>query len=367
MDAEQSLSYFNQQVRHYAEILNPLFDACFFNTTDSLFEFVCTLVRSSGIQDSDWDPWYESQATLDDLRNLSSLELPPDRFPDADRTRMRLALLSYSHLTEMDLPYELVANLLSLRLGKKYNVSPFRDLAVPTRRKKRGLIPKLIAPSPGKKIVRIRELSDAAKLPQIGAAFEEIYDNEIRNSIYHSDYTLTNKEFRMRSGVRLSRAGKHFSPVVQLAELSELITDAFAFFSALFALYDRCTASFIDFVDAFLPYDGHYKGILQLLFDQEKKLTGFRVYWPNGTVGEYTRTKRGCGGTNFRFDPDGSVNFFVGLYPPKHGDFSLLVGPGAKPRYAVVPGTSLSPHWPEDLKIYKLPIVTESARSAKVG
>jgi len=267
----------------------------------------------------------------------------------------------------MDLPYELVANLLSLRMGKKYNVSPFRDLAVPTRRKKRGLVPKLIAPSPGKKIVRIKELSDTAKLPQVGVAFEEIYDNEIRNSIYHSDYTLTNKEFRMRSGLRLSRTSKHFSPVVQLTELNELITDAFAFFSALLALYDRCRASFIDFVDSFLPYDGHYKGILQLLFDEETRLIGFRVYWPNGTVGEYSRTKRGCIGTNLQFDPDGSINFFVGLYPPKPGNFSLLVEAGAKPQYALVPGTSLSPHWPEDLKVYKLPVVTEFARSAKLG
>ena len=272
MDEEKQISNFDRRIRHYAEILHSVFDASIFNTTDSLFEFVCTLVRSSGIQDSDWDPWYESQATLDDLRNLASLELPRERFPDAERTRMRLALLSYCHLTEMDLPYALVANLLSVRLGKKYNVSPFRDLAVPARRRKERLFPKLIAPSPGKKILRIKELSQAAKLPKIGAAFEEIYDNEIRNSVYHSDYTLTNKEFRMLSGHRLSKKKRHFSQVVQLNELNELITDAFAFYSALFALYDRCRASFTDFTDAFLPYDGHYKGILQLLFDEEKRL-----------------------------------------------------------------------------------------------
>jgi len=259
----------------------------------------------------------------------------------------------------MDLPYALVANLLSVRLGKKYNVSPFRDLALPARRRKERLFPKLIAPSPGKKILRIKELSQAAKLPKIGAAFEEIYDNEIRNSVYHSDYTLTNKEFRMLSGHRLSKKKRHFSQVVQLNELNELITDAFAFYSALFALYDRCRASFTDFTDAFLPYDGHYKGILQLLFDEEKRLIGFRVYWPNGTVGEYTRTRRGCIGTNLRFDRDGSVNFFVGLYPQKPGDFSLLVEADAKPQYAAVPGTSLSLHWPDDLKSYKLAIATE--------
>jgi hypothetical protein len=34
---------------------------------------------------------------------------------------------------------------------------------------------------------------------------------------------------------------------------------------------------------------------------------GFRVYWPNGTCGEYARTRDACTGFNLSFDPDGKA------------------------------------------------------------
>jgi len=125
MTKQTDESAFRERVRHYAEVLNPLFDSSLFMVSDRLFEFVCVLVRSAGVEGPDWDPWYESHATLEDLGNLARLDLPRELFPDPDRTRMRLSLLSYCHLTEMDLPYALVANLLRLRLGKKYDINPF--------------------------------------------------------------------------------------------------------------------------------------------------------------------------------------------------------------------------------------------------
>ena len=350
----------SHRISQYAEILNPIFDASAFNTTDSLFELVCTLVRASGIQDAGWDPSRESRDTLDDLRSLALLELPREQFPDPERTQLRLALLSYCHVTEMDFPYVLVANLLRLRLGKKYDMDPFRHLAKRARGSKKGLLPKLVPASPGRKILLVKELSESANLPRVGKAFEEIYDNEIRNAVYHSDYTLTNKEFRLLSGTRLSRRSKHFSQVVPLDELATIISDAFAFYSALFALYDRCRKSLTDFISAFFPYDFHYKGLLQLLFDTDRSLVGFRVFWPNETVGEYTRTPEGCRGINLAFDPDGSINFFVGLLPAKPGEFSLLVEDGARPQYRAVPGTKFSPYWPEDLRPYKLQMEANS-------
>jgi hypothetical protein len=106
------------RVRYYAEILNDLFDPRPHMNVERLFEFVCALVRAGGIQRPGWEPWYESKAVIDDLQNLAALDLPPEKFPDAERARARLALLSYCHITEMDLPYFLLANLLRLRLGR---------------------------------------------------------------------------------------------------------------------------------------------------------------------------------------------------------------------------------------------------------
>ena len=62
-----------------------------------------------------------------------------------------------------------------------------------------------------------------------------------------------------------------------------------------------------------LPYNGHYKGLLELIFEDDL-LCGFRTYWPNGSNSEFTRTHTGCTGVNITFENDGSINFMVGLY-----------------------------------------------------
>ncbi|MGH9738201.1 MAG: hypothetical protein ACRD4X_06385 [Candidatus Acidiferrales bacterium] len=317
-----------------------------------LFEIVCVLVRAGGIHDSDWDPWHESQATLDDLGKLSTLQLPNPPFADPTRTRVRLTLLSYCHITEMDFPYWLTANLLRLRLGKKYDMAPFRDLYVPIGKAKSGPFQKVRPPSPRKKIERIKKLAQDAGLPQIGAALESVCDAAIRNGVYHSDYTLSEREFRLRSGFRLSKQEGCFTPVVPFEELSDLFSNTFALHTALFSLYERCMKSFGDFKDAIIPYDDHYKGVLQFLFDEER-LVGFRVYWPNSTIGEYTRQGSASAGANLSFDPDGSINFMVGLYASQPGQFSPLVEHDQRPQYSQIPGTTVRPHWPDDLRVYK--------------
>lgn len=319
-----------------------------------LFEFVCVLLRASGIHAAEWDPWQESRGTLDDLQRLASLDLVELGFPEPERTRVRLSLLSYCHITEMDFPYSLVANLLRLRLGKKYHVNPFRALAVPMGKKKEGPFRELRLPSPGKKIGYIKQLAQEAGLPAVGEAFEWVLDRAIRNAVYHSDYTLANGEFRLLSSSRLSKKAGHYTPVVDWQELDELFKDTSSFYSALFALYQRCLGSFGDFRNAFIPFDLHYKAILELVFDDDKCLAGFRVYWPNATRSEYARTKEGCTGVNYLFDPDGSINFMVGLYASTPGRFSPLVEMGSEPVYPEIPGTTLRPHWPEELKVYKL-------------
>src|SRR3989442_299337 len=86
---------FHKRVRRYADTLNPLFWHDSFYQASVLFEYVCTLVRAGGMQDEGWDAYLESQAMLDDLKKLADMELPAERFRDVERTRARLALISY--------------------------------------------------------------------------------------------------------------------------------------------------------------------------------------------------------------------------------------------------------------------------------
>jgi hypothetical protein len=342
------------RIKHYAEILNPLFWDNAYNNTERVFEWACAVIRVSGIKDAGWDSYDESIALLQDFTHLMSLDLPKDRFPNPTHTQARLALVSYSHMIEMDVPYELLANLLRLRLGLKYSIRPLAHLnklrdvkaanGVKTKR--------VIRASPIAKINEIDDLSKKAGVPDVGAALRGIYNSTIRNAVYHSDYALHSDSLRLLSDHLYSKKQGVMTPVVTFDELGEVTGEAFAFHSALLILWKRQRKLFIDFKDKILPYDHVYKGVIEYTFENDS-LNGFRAYWPNGTVGVYSRSSDGqCTGQNIEFRTDGSIDFFVGLYASNPSGYSPLVETGSEPLYAMIPGTDKRPHWPVDLKPY---------------
>jgi hypothetical protein len=78
------------------------------------------LLRIVGMEDKGWDPYLESRAILEDLNAIFQTELPDAKFPDKNLTIWRMGLLMYSHIVEMDAPYEVITNLLRFRLGNGY-------------------------------------------------------------------------------------------------------------------------------------------------------------------------------------------------------------------------------------------------------
>ena len=86
------------QFDRYVEALGALFDPDQHMGVDRLFEFVCCLIRAGGIEDQGWDPILESTALIDDLSRLSTEPLDPQKYAHPERTRARLALLSYCHV-----------------------------------------------------------------------------------------------------------------------------------------------------------------------------------------------------------------------------------------------------------------------------
>jgi hypothetical protein len=108
------------------------------------------------------------------------------------------------------------------------------------------------------------------------------------------------------------------------------------------ALHRRARRQLLGLRNKLLPYDGHYKGLLELLFEDDL-LCGFRTYWPNGSNSEFTRTHAGCWGVNTTFNKDGSINFMVGLYASKPGSFSPLVEHDGAPRYTPAQGRTKVP------------------------
>ncbi len=343
------------RIRHYADILNPLFWNDDFNHVDRMFEWACTMVRVTGIKDTGWDSYTESIALLEDFTQLIGFELPEDKFPNPANTQARLALIAYSHMIEMRVPYELLANLLRLRIGMKYSIHPLVHLNKVRDVKVNGVKMKRVVPAgPIAKINEIDKMATKAGVPEVGVALKGIYNNTIRNAVYHSDYAIHNESLRLLSGSHYSKKEGVYTSLITFDELGELTSEAFAFHSALLALWKRQRKLFIDFRGKILPYDDHYKGVIELTFE-EGSLNGFRVYWPNGTVGVCARDADGRSyAQNIRFEPDGSINFFVGTLASRRGSFSPCVEVGSEPEYAVVPGTDKRPHWPDDLRPYAL-------------
>jgi hypothetical protein len=167
---------------------------------------------------------------------------------------------------------------------------------------------------------------------------------------FHADYTVTETEFRMLQGLYKVKEG-YLTPTVPFDELDSILRRSFAFYSAVMALHRRTRHRLSGLKNKILPYDGHYKGLLELTFEDDLRC-GFRTYWPNGSNSEFTRTHSGCSSVNITFENDGSINFMVGLYASKRGRFSPLVEHDAAPIYSAAQGRAKALHWPDDLKPY---------------
>jgi len=352
------------RMRHYADILNPLFWNDDFNKVHRMFEWACMMVRVTGMKDAGWDSYIESQELLQDITNLMAVELPADKFSSPSNTHARLALIAYSHMIEMNAPYEFLANALRIRMGMKYSVEPLAHLDKLRDTKVNGVKTKrLVRASPIAKINEIDAMAKKAGLPNVGVALKGIYNSTIRNAVYHSDYAVHNESMRLLSGSHYSKKEGVNTPLISFDELGEVTSEAFAFHSALLALWKRQRKLFIDFRGKILPCDDRYKGVIEYTFEEDS-LNGFRVYWPNGTVGICARSADGTSiAQNIQFEPDGSINFFVGILASRPGSFSPCVEADSEPMYAFVPGTNVRPHWPDDLRPYDLQqIISESGK-----
>jgi hypothetical protein len=319
----------------YIDALQPIFfpeDP----VSNNIVNYFASLLRIVGLEDKGWDPYLESRAILEDLNAILQTELSDSIFPDKDSTIWRIGLLMYSHIVEMDAPYEVITNLLRFRLGKGYSPNPyymFLDREQKKRFKRSGIYPK-------QKIEIIKRLSAEAGLP-IGEIFDDFYNGKLRNAISHSDYILTDKQFRCRSGTGAVGA---FS--IPLKKLNEIITKSKLFISTFFGLEFSARECWGQKKHQAIPYDPVYKGLMEVLVNDDNLMCGFKIHWPNNSESVYRRTKDGIDMANCMLDMKNStIKFFVGSYARNPGVFSPLVEMDGIPNYTAVEGTRLIPKW----------------------
>ena len=272
--------------REYTSYLELLF-ARVANT--NAFDCICTLLRVEGIKGAHWDAFVESEEAATDFAKLLRSSRRRNR-----RRVLRLGLFLYSHLTEMSGPYEILANLLRCCQSKSYMMFPFWHLVKID--KKGGILGKRYLPSPKEKISHIKQLATACGEERISEILDGFFNNDIRNAFYHSDYAISEKEFRIIEG---SQIGKESIP---LEELSDVLTRCFGFYSAFFNVYRNAKRN-LAMAKRFHRWPNYE--VLELLSDRGE-LTGFKIHFPNGGHAMFERKKdKGTTALNFTCEEEG--------------------------------------------------------------
>jgi hypothetical protein len=274
------------------ELLDFLSDLFWNAFRKAPFEVLCAVMRVSGMQDADWDPFEESKAAFDDYNAL--LRLNVDTVSVAGR--WRVGLLMYCQAVEMTAPQEFLANLLRVLGGEKYHIKPFGSLGRTNKKRPFSWVP----PSAPVKYRELKRLATKCNQTVVIDYIDQFFNEDIRNAFSHSDYVLSSEHFRWTEG--------GLAQQLPLDTVNLTIQNCFRFFSALLWLHNQVLTDLKN-LPRFHKWPNYE--VLELLSDGER-LTGFSVHFSNGVKATYSRTEKGVECTNIMFERDGSINFFVG-------------------------------------------------------
>jgi hypothetical protein len=104
----------------------------------------------------------------------------------------------------------------------------------------------------------------------LGNIFDDFYDNKLRNAIAHSDYILTDEDFRCRGGLSGIKAFK-----IGYEQLDKKLLAAKAFIAAFFQIELLARQVWGLRKSQAIPYDPHYKGLMEILVDDHDVMCGF--------------------------------------------------------------------------------------------
>ena len=222
-DSQQSGSRFHREALE--RYLNA-FDCAFVAAAGcSEFEFIqSAILRVRGLQGPGWDPYQTTIRAIDALVKIhEGIEKN-----NAEGAR-HLRLWIYGHIVEAAEPYEILANLIDVALGGRFLVSRFPNRGRTATYSGRPQ-------TPGEKIAQIEAAAEAAGIPQVAIPLREVWDRELRNAVFHADYSFHGPELRLFDPVR----------VYPIEDELRLVNRALAYHEALKALIDEHRASYTE-------------------------------------------------------------------------------------------------------------------------
>lgn len=137
------------------------------------FEFIQVLLHIRGLQDEGWDP-FETLREVVDTFNLLKKKLKQNS------QIAHFVLFTYGLIFEASEPYERFANLLNILEDGRFNIDNFPVQQLGNGRTR-----------PQHPLDKINQIKSRARSHRIDLSFfDEFTDNQLRNAIFHSDYTV---------------------------------------------------------------------------------------------------------------------------------------------------------------------------------
>jgi len=190
------------------------------------FEYASTLANLTGLKGAGWFAETESQVLVRDLMTLQAALT--DNY-----TKLRIGLLVYTHIIEMDIGYHLVGNMLRVCRGDRYSMLPF------VTKTGDALI------YPVQKIAKITAWSRRLELDAVSKLFA-FYSNQIRNAFVHANYQLFADRFNIVRGKSVLIDGVLTPSVPIDTELVPRINGALEFFYAFFDGWQSARAAYTE-------------------------------------------------------------------------------------------------------------------------
>lgn len=285
-----------ESYKRYIDHLLELFNRAY--NTDSI-ETIFALLEVDGIYQGHWNPTEEIFRFFDDFNQML---IDANKNKKSPFRKYRLALMMYCHVLEMDFAQKLLMNLLRIINKEKYVINPFSHSSINP-------------PSLKWKLKEIFKLSSRLNNHVLPGYINEFYIDEIRNSFYHSDYCITQEDFRYRvklkiKGLESKKSDFEISELkdISINDLTVLITKCFAFFEALFHIHKhfKMRLARINKFHKLPQYE-----VLELL-SKDNELHGFNIHFSNGTKATFIREPESVTATNILFEKDGTINFMAG-------------------------------------------------------
>jgi hypothetical protein len=149
------------------------------------------------VQDAGWEPY---ETTLDAVPSMMKLyaQTPNDTGWDDFYTARHLELWVYGHIVEASEPFAILADMLHIAAGGCFMPCRFPEKKLGGQKAATQVFAPTRPQFRSEKLPQIEELATAAGLDEAVNPIREVWDSDLRNAIFHADYSLHGGEVRLK-------------------------------------------------------------------------------------------------------------------------------------------------------------------------